>query len=151
MSQIITTPDGDTKRRAQRTASRLSGLTHHDVEKLMRDGARMIAEALIQHKVAVPSKRFRPDVGPIQIDMIVIEEKVTQPQPGMRLQFEIEGGMGVTFNIKLAELVKDPAGYVRDLFEHLGPMRRNVLRRRRHKRALDDAFYQSLTQGAANA
>jgi len=151
MPQIDTAPTGDTQRRAQRTASRLAGLTHRDVEKLMRDGARMIAEQLVQHGVPEPSRRFRPDVGPVQIDMIVIEEKVTQPQPGMRLQFEIEGGMGVTINIKLVEFIKDPTAYVRDLFEHLGPMRRNVLRLRRHKRDASEAIYRALTQRGTNA
>lgn len=150
MSEIITSPTGEDGRRATRTASRLAGMSRTQVEQLMRDGARMIAEALVQHGIPQPSRRFRPDVGAVQIDMIVISEKVSQPEPGMRLQFEVEGNMGVTFNIKLLEFVRDPAAYVRDLFEHLAPMRRNMLRMRRHKRDADTAIYRALTQGAAN-
>lgn len=151
MSDIITTPGEDDSRRAARTAGRLAGMTHTQVEQLMRDGARMIAEALVQHGIPQPSRRFRPDVGPVQIDMIVISEKVSRPEPGMRLQFEVEGNMGVTFNIKLLEFVRDPAAYVRDLVEHLAPMRRNVQRMRTHKRELNARIYDALTQGGAHA
>lgn len=151
MSEIITTPQAEDSRRAQRTVARLSGMSRAEVEAMMRDGARMIAEALVQHGIPKPSRRFRPDVGPVQIDMIVISEKVSQPEPGMRLQFEVEGNMGVTFNIKLLEFVRDPAGYVRDLFEHLGPMRRNVQRMRTNKRELNARIYGALTQGGAHA
>lgn len=82
--------------------------------------------------------------------MIIIEEKVSTPEPGMRLQFDVEGGMGVTFTIKLLEFLQDPKGYVTDLFTQLGPMRRNIQRMRTHKRAADAAIYRALTQGAAN-
>lgn len=150
MPQIDTAPDADTQRRAQRTASKLAGLTHREVEALMRDGAKAIAETLIEAGIPIDTPRFRPDVGPVQIDMIIIEEKVTQPQPGMRLQFDVDGGMGVTLTIKLIEFIKDPEAYVRDLFTQLGPMRRNVLRLRRHKRDANDAIYRALTEGAAN-
>lgn len=151
MSEIITTPRAEDGRRAQRTVARLSGMSRAEVEAMMRDGARTIAEALNERGIPTPSRRFRPDVGPVQIDMIVISEKVSQPEPGMRLQFEVEGSMGVTFNIKLLEFAKDPAGYVRDLFEQLPPMRRNVQRMRTNKREINARIYDALTQGAANA
>jgi len=150
MSKIITEPNGDLQRRMQRTASKLAGLSREEVLSIMRDSARAIAEELVKQGIPIETQRFRPDVGPIQIDMIVIEEKVTKPEPGMRLQFEVEGGMGVTLTIKLLEFLKDPAQYVRDLFSQLGPMRRNVLRMRTNKRERNSRFYDALTKGAAN-
>lgn len=151
MSQIITEPTSDQQRRMQRTAHKLGGLSRDEVPSIMRDSAKAIADELIRAGIPIESPRFRPDVGPVQIDMIVIEEKVTHPEPAMRLQFEAEGGLGITLNIKLLEFIRDPEAYVRDLFEHLGPMRRNVLRLCRQKRDADEAIYQALTQGAANA
>lgn len=150
MSQIITEPNGDLQRRMQRTAHKLGGLSHDEVLSIMRDSAKAIADELVGQGIPVESKRFRPDVGPVQIDMIVIQEKPTRPEPAFRLQFEAEGGMGITLTIKLLEFLKDPAAYVRDLFEHLGPMRRNVLRLRTNKREINARIYDALTTGAAN-
>lgn len=147
---IHSAPDRSQQQRARTAALRLAGLQSRDIEKFARDAAMGIAQELTKHGIPIPSKRFRPDVGHVQIDMIIIEEKVTTPEPGMRLQFEVEGNMGVTFNIKLLELLDDPAGYVTNLFKQLGPMRRNVQRMRTHKRAADAAIYKALTQGAAN-
>lgn len=148
---INTTPSNAQQQRARTAALRLSGLQPREIEKFARDAATMIAQELGKHGIPIASKRFRPDVGHVQIDMIIIEEKVTTPEPGMRLQFEVQGNMGVEFNVKLLEFLDDPAGYVIDLFTQLGPMRRNVQRMRTHKRAVDAAFYKALTQGAANA
>ena len=150
MSKIITEPDGDLQRRMGRTAHKLAGLTHDEVLSIMRDSAKSIAEELVAQGIPLETKRFRPDVGPIQIDMIVIEETVTKPEPAFRLQFEVEGGMGITLTIKLLEFLKDPAQYVRDLFTQLGPMRRNMLRMRTQKQELNSRIYDALTKGAAN-
>lgn len=147
---IHTTPNGSQQQRARTAALRLAGLQSRDIEKFARDAAMGIAQELMKYGIPIPSKRFRPDVGHVQIDMIIIEEKVTTPEPGMRLQFEVEGNMGVTFNVKLLEFLDDPAGYITDLFKQLGPMRRNVQRMRTHKRAADAAMYRAITQGAAN-
>lgn len=147
MPEIITTPDGDISRRAGNTAYRLNGMTRAEVTELMRDAARTIAEQLIEAGIPTASERFRPDVGPVQIDMIVIEERVTRPEPGMRLQFEVEGDMGVTLNIKLLEFAADPAGYIRDLFAQLAPMRRNVMRLRRNKQDANRAIYRAIGGG----
>lgn len=147
---INTTPDSSQQQRARTAALRLSGLQSREIEKFARDAAMGIAQELTKHGIPIPSKRFRPDVGHVQIDMIIIEEKVSTPEPGMRLQFEVEGNMGVEFNVKLLEFLQDPKGYITDLFTQLGPMRRNVQRMRTHKRAADAAIYKALTQGAAN-
>lgn len=147
---IHSAPNSSQQQRARTAALRLAGLQGRDVEALARDAAMGIAQELVKHGIPIPSKKIRPDVGNVQIDMIIIEEKVSAPEPGMRLQFDVEGGMGVTFNVKLLEFLDDPAGYVTDLFKQLGPMRRNVQRMRSHKRAADAAIYRALTQGAAN-
>ena len=145
---IYSAPDSSQQQRANTAALRLAGLQSRDIEKLARDSAMGIAQELMKHQIPIPSKKIRPDVGNVQIDMIIIEEKVSTPEP--RLQFDVEGGMGVTFTIKLLEFLQDPKGYVTDLFTQLGPMRRNVQRMRSHKRAADAAIYRALTQGAAN-
>lgn len=147
---IHTTPNGSQQQRARTAALRLAGLQSRDIEKFARDAAMGIAQELMKYGIPIHSNRFRPDVGHVQIDMMIIEEKVTTPEPGMRLQFEVEGNMGVTFNVKLLEFLDDPAGYITDLFKHLGPMRRNVQRMRTHKRAADAAIYRAITQGAVN-
>lgn len=147
---IHSAPNSAQKQRANTAVLRLAGLQSRDIEKLARDSAMGIAQELMKHQIPIPSKKIRPDVGNVQIDMIIIEEKVSAPEPGMRLQFDVEGGMGVTFTIKLLEFLADPKGYVTDLFTQLGPMRRNVQRMRTHKRAADAAIYRALTQGAAN-
>ncbi|MGM0858652.1 MAG: hypothetical protein ACQEW0_16465 [Pseudomonadota bacterium] len=150
MSQTISETDSALQRRMHVTARRLAGMTHEQVLDSMRNGAQAVAEHLNEQGIPIKSRRFRPDVGPVQIDMIVIEETVTKPEPAMRLQFEVEGGMGVTLNIKLLEFIKDPAAYVRDIMQQLGPMRRNVVRLRNNKRELNSRMYEALTQGAAN-
>lgn len=148
---INTKPDSSQQQRARTAALRLSGLQSRDIEKFARDAAMGIAQELMKYGIPIPSKRFRPDVGYVQIDMVIIEEKVSTPEPGIHLQFEVEGNMGVTFNVKLLEFLQDPKGYITDLFTQLGPMRRNVQRMRTHKRAADAAIYRTLTQGATNA
>lgn len=147
---IHTAPNSSQQQRARTAGLRLAGLQAREIETFARDAAMGIAQELMKHGIPIPTKRFRPDVGHVQIDMIIIEEKVTTPEPGMRLQFEVEGNMGVEFNVKLLEFLSDPAGYITDLFKQLGPMRRNVQRMRSHKRAADAAIYKALTQGAAN-
>lgn len=148
---IHSAPDSLKQQRSHTAALRLAGLQSRDIEKFARDAAMGIAQELMKHGIPIPTKRFRPDVGNVQIDMVIIEERVSTPEPGIRLQFEAEGSMGVTFNVKLLEFLEDPAGYVTDLFTQLGPMRRNVQRMRTNKRAADAAIYQALTKGAANA
>lgn len=93
---IYSAPDSSQQQRANTAALRLAGLQSRDIEKLARDSAMGIAQELMKHKIPIPSKKIRPDVGNVQIDMIIIEEKVSTPEPGMRLQFDVEGGMGST-------------------------------------------------------
>lgn len=134
--------------RAGRHAHRLTGMSRQQVMDLMRDAARQISEQLVEAGIPVQSKRNRPDVGPVQIDMIVIQEKPTKPEPGMRLSFDIENDMGVTLNIKFLEFMEDPGAYTRNLFSQLAPMRRNMERRRRNHKAANNAIYKALTEGA---
>lgn len=136
--------------RAFRTAARLAGVRSVDqLEDLMRDIGKTIANELMRADIPVETPRFRPDVGHVQIDNCIVTERVTKPHPVIRLQFEVAGHMGVDFKIKLVEFLQDPAGYVRDLFAHLGPMRRNTLKMREHKRQVNDAVYRATT-GAAH-
>lgn len=150
MSKIITEPTGDLQSRMHSSANKLAGYSRSEVLALMRDGAKVIAEQLVAADIPIQSRRFRPDVGSVQIDMAVIEGKVSRPEPAMQLQFEVEGGLGITLNIKLMEFVADPAGYVKDLFSHLGPMRRNVLKMRTNRRESNSRLYEAMTKGAAN-
>ena len=142
--------DAQLNERMHVTARRLAGLTHDQVMDTMRNSAQAVAEHLNSQGIPIKSKRFRPDIGPVQVDMIVISEKVTKPEPAFKLQFEVEGGMGVTFTIKLLEFIEDPAAYMRDIMQQLGPMRRNVLRMRTDKRELNNRIYDALTRGVAN-
>lgn len=150
MTQPITIPSARDQVRAGRTAFKLTGMTHDQVKALMRDSAKQIAELLIAHDIPIASKRHRPDVGPVQIDMIVVQERITHPEPGFRLAFDIEGDLGVTFTVKLLELLEDPAGYTRNLLQQLGPMRRNMMRRRRDTQELNRRLYQAVTEGASH-
>jgi hypothetical protein len=80
--------------------------------------------------------------------MIVIQEKPSKPEPGMRLVFDIEGNMGVTLTIKFLEFLEDPGGYTKNLFSQLPPMQRNMSRRRRDHTNANRAIYKALTEGA---
>jgi hypothetical protein len=88
-------------------------------------------------------------VDNIQIDPIVIEARVTQPKQGVRLQFEVLGGFGVSLNIKIGEFESDPVGYLKDLFGQLHPMMRNAQKLRDKKRIENQAMYDFLTKGVA--
>ncbi|WP_163557577.1 hypothetical protein [Halomonas sp. NO4] len=139
------------KHRAFRTAARLANVRSVDqLEDVMRTIGRALAEQLAEADIPIKSRRFRPDVGHVQIDNCIAEEKVTKPHPVVRLQFEVDGGMGIDLKVKVVDFLTDPAGYTRDLFAHLGPMRRNVLRLRQEKRELNNAFYKALTEGSGD-
>lgn len=150
MTQLIDTAGKDLNRRTGKTARRFAGMSHKQVMSSMRSSAEAVAEHLKREGIPANTGRWRPDCGPIQIDMIVIQEKVSKPEPAFRLQFDIEGGMGVTLNIKLMEFIRDPKAYMADIMNQLGPMRRNVQRMRANKRAINDRMYDALTKGAAH-
>lgn len=150
MSEILHTPGERDRYRAFRTAAKLAGVRSVDqMHALMRDIGKALAEQLVAAGIPITSRRFRPDVGPVQIDLAFIEEMPSRPEPLIRLQFEVEGEMGVDLKVKLVDFLRDPQGYTQGLFQHLAPMRRNVLRRRRDRRALDTTIYAAI-QGAAN-
>lgn len=150
MTQLIDTAGQALNRRMVKTANRFAGMTREQVLDSMRGCAKAVAEHLQSQNIPANTGRWRPDCGPVQIDMVVIEEKVSKPEPAFRLQFDIEGGMGVTLNIKLLEFVRDPKAYMAELMTQLGPMRRNVQRMRSNKRAINDRMYDALTKGVAH-
>ena len=119
------------------------------VSLTQREIAVVVAKAIAKAGLPIPSGRYRNDVGHIQIDPIVIEARVTQPKQGVRLQFEVLGGFGVSLNIKIGELESDPVGYLKDLFGQLHPMMRNAQKLRDKKRIENQAMYDFLTKGVA--
>jgi hypothetical protein len=119
------------------------------VSLTQREIAVVVAQAVAKAALPIPSGKFRNDVDHIQIDPIVIEAKVTQPKPGIRLQFEVEGGYGVTLNVTLKEFEASPVAYLQDLFKQLHPMLRNCQRLRNNKRLMNQAMYDILTEGVA--
>ena len=98
--------------------------------------------------IAIPSERFRPDVGNIQVDFGHIDQGVTIRIPIVRLQFESLGNRGVELNIRLPDFAADPDGYTRDLMDHLGPMLRNVMKLREKKRNFNASIGRFMTEGA---
>lgn len=129
---------------------KLTGMTHAQVQDFMRDMGRRVAEEVTKYSIAVPSKRHRPDVGYCQIDLGTVRERVSKPEPIVQVAFDVEGDMGVTLKLKLMDFIEDPENYLRDIFQQLGPMRRNVLRRRRHTQDANQAIYRALTEGPRN-
>lgn len=120
------------------------------VSLTQREVAVAVAQAIAQTGLPKPSTRFRDDLHHIQIDPIIIEERVTDRRPGVQLQFEAEGEFGVKLNVDLTEFAKNPGEYLGDLFSHLKPMLRNGIRLRHDKQAMNAKIYDILTRGAAN-
>jgi hypothetical protein len=114
-----------------------------------REIAVVIAQAVAKTGLPIPGGKFRNDVDHIQIDPIVIEARVTQPKQGVRLQFEVLGGFGISLNVKIQAFESDPAGYLKDLFGQLHPMMRNAQKLRDKKRIENQAMYDFLTKGVA--
>jgi hypothetical protein len=114
-----------------------------------REIAVVIAQAVAKTGLPIPGGKFRNDVDHIQIDPIVIEARVTQPKQGVRLQFEVLGGFGISLNVKIQEFESDPAGYLKDLFGQLHPVMRNAQKLRDKKRIENQAMYDFLTKGDA--
>jgi len=114
-----------------------------------REIAVVIAQAVAKTGLPIPGGKFRNDVDHIQIDPIVIEARVTQPKQGVRLQFEVIGGFGISLNVKIQEFESDPVGYLKDLFGQLHPMMRNAQKLRDKKRIENQAMYDFLTKGVA--
>ena len=119
------------------------------VSLTQREIAVVVAQSVAKTGLPIPGGKFRNDVDHIQIDPIVIEARVTQPKQGVRLQFEVLGGFGVSLNIKIGEFESDPVGYLKDLFGQLHPMMRNAQKLRDKKRIENQAMYDFLTKGVA--
>jgi len=120
-----------------------------NVNLTQREVAVTVAGAIARAELPTPNGKFRNDLNHIQIDPIIIEHRVTNRVPGVRLQFMTQDRFGITLNVDLAEFGKDPGQYLRDLFEHIRPMMRNGAKLRRNKQILNEAMYEIMTEGAA--
>lgn len=119
------------------------------VDLTQREVAVMVARAISRSGLPVPSGRFRNDIDGIQIDPIIIEKRVTEREPGVRLQFATKDEFGVTLNVNLREFQANPTAYLHDIFEHIHPMLRNGGRRRKRQQIIDQAMYEIMTEEAA--
>lgn len=102
--------------------------------------------AFIANKVgvfAVPSSRLRADVGAVQIEKLIVGV-VTDPQPAVRLSFDMPEGFGVTLMVKLREFAADPGRYMVDLFENLQGIRHAAWMRRQGRQAEVAAVYEAM-------
>lgn len=124
--------------------------SHAPISMTQREVAVVVAKSIAASGLPVPGPKFRNDVDHIQIDPIVIERRVTQPMPGVRLQFEVKEGMGVTLNINLADFEASPKGYLTELYTHLRPMMRNCAKMRRNRKLVNDALYDVMTEAKAD-
>ena len=120
------------------------------IELTHREVAVTVAQAIADAGLPSPSTRIRNDVSHIQIDPIIIEHRVTNREPGVRLQFVTEQDFGVTLNINLREFAENPESYLHGLFEHIRPMLRNGQKLRLRKNALDQAMHEVMIDEAAN-
>lgn len=130
-------------------AFKLTGMTHEQIRQFMREIGAAFSNELMNREIPVSGSRNRHDVAYCQIDTVVIRERVSKPEPATRIKFDIEGNFGVTLTIKLMDYLANPEGYAQDLFRQLGPLRRNMERRRKSERATSDAIYRALTKGGS--
>lgn len=113
--------------------------------------AKQVAEHIAKQldRIAVPSSRHRPDIGNVQVDPCRIGHGVW-PKPGIHIQFDIQGGYGVEFNIVLEEFAKDPGAYMRNLFARVVEMKQMSAQARDNRIAANNEIYRRLTQGASH-
>ena len=119
------------------------------VDLTQREIAVMVARAISRAGLPVPSGRFRNDIDGIQIDPIVIEKRVTEREPGVRLQFVTKDEFGITLNVNLREFQANPTAYLHDIFEHIHPMLRNGGKMRKRQQIINQAMYEIMTEEAA--
>ncbi|MDP4546492.1 hypothetical protein [Marinobacter sp. MDS2] len=123
--------------------------TNKPVSLTQREVAVVLAQAVSKSGLVEVGERFRNDVNGIQIDPILFEAKVTDRHPGVRLQFAIRGGYGVTLNVSLREFEAAPVECVQGLFKQLNGIIQDAHRRRHTRRESNAALYHALTQGVA--
>lgn len=113
---------------------------------------RQVAEYFAKEvqRIAVPSRRVRPDIGDVQVDMFKQTHGATKEHHFVRLKFDVEGNRGVELNVRLDQFAADPAGYARDILGQLAPILRDTMRLRERRKQTDQIVYDYLTQGAAN-
>lgn len=115
-----------------------------------REIAVLMAQTIAKAGLPVPCGRYRNDVDGIQIDPIIIEQRVTKPKLGVRIRFMTRDDFGVDFNIDVEEFAASPQSYTLNMFEQLGRMLRDGSRRRHTKREETAVLYDLMTKGAAN-
>ncbi|WP_110647600.1 hypothetical protein [Salinicola peritrichatus] len=115
------------------------------IDRDKREAARVAAYvAPYLQDIAVAHPDIRKDIGNVQVDFGYAHWGATKHDPICRLTFRLPHNLGADMNIKLADFRADPAGYTRDLLDHLGPMFRNVQRLRVKKQAATDAIYRAM-------
>lgn len=97
--------------------------------------------------LAVPSPSVRADIGPVQVDNVLLVEHFEE-HPAIRFRFELPGGFGAEVRVKLAEFAAGPATYMRDLLEHLQGIRHAAMQRRAGRMAEVSAVYAQMNGGA---
>ena len=121
------------------------------VTMTQREIAVIVAKAVSATGLPVADEQIRNDVKYIQIDPILLEEKVTDPHLGVRVRFMTKDRFSIDLNIDCRHFCEDPKGYMTDIFENLKRMVGNAHIRRHQKREETLAIYNHLTKGAANA
>lgn len=85
--------------------------------------------ALMFNKVAVPGRRYRPDIGHIQVDPCRVKDAGIE-RDAVRLQFELEGERSCQIVVRFHEYARDPLGYLRALARNVRDMGREAYRLR---------------------
>jgi hypothetical protein len=93
--------------------------------------------------LAVPSPGVRADIGPVQVDKVLLVEHFDE-HPAIRFRFEMAGGFGAEVSVKLAEFGASPSAYMRDLLENLQGIRHAAHQRRAGRMAEVSAVYSQM-------
>lgn len=112
-------------------------LEHH--KHLARRAAEFIVPQI--QPLAIPHPEVRPDIGNVQVDFGYHHVGATKHYPYLRIYMMTTASRDITLNIELLEFAKGPNSYTNGLLEHLGPLLRNTMRRRAHKRAEAASMY----------
>lgn len=107
--------------------------------------ASFIASKLAE--LAVPSHSVRADIGPVQVDSVLLVESFEE-HPAIRFRFEIPGGFGAEIRVKLSEFAAAPATYMRDMMENLQGIRHAAMQRRAGRMSEVAAVYSQMKGGA---
>lgn len=93
--------------------------------------------------LAVPSPGVRADIGPVQVDNVLLVEHFVE-HPAVRFRLELVGGFGAEVLVKLAEFGAGPSAYMRDLLENLQGIRYAAQQRRAGRMAEVSAVFSQM-------